>query len=171
MDENNKIEITENICPSEAEIQSCTDKNKDRDNLWEKYRQFYEDKRRQYEKYLREFGEMEQINRETPAELTEKIKNALLIQEYTVAKTLPHNPHQYCLRKKWIGETSFLEVVNIMREFGYVERFYTRLYMVYNVGEFKYWTMGYPLEVTTLINRTTIKRYSFEDFCNLVRNI
>jgi hypothetical protein len=58
-----------------------------------------------------------------------------------------------------------------MREFGYVEWFYNRQFMVYNVGEFKYWTMGYPIEVTTLINRTTIKKYTFEDFCNLVRNI
>jgi hypothetical protein len=94
-----------------------------------------------------------------------------LKQEYVIAKTMPNNPHQYCLRKKWIGDITFGEKVNTMREYGYVEWFYSRQFMVYNVGNFKYWTMGYPIEVTTLINRTTMEKYAFEDFCNLVREI
>jgi hypothetical protein len=149
---------------------SCTDQNKERDNLWEKYRPFYEEKRKQYEEYILKLGTMEQYNRETPSDLAEKIKNALLEQEYVVAKTMPQNPHQYCLRKKWKGDMTFVEIVNAMREYGYVEWFYSRQFMVYNVGEFKYWTMGYPIEVTTLINRTTIVKYTFENFCNLVRS-
>jgi len=171
MNLNDTIISSDNNEPSEAEIQSCIDERGDRDRLWEKYRPFYEKKRKKYEEYLRRFGSMDQNNRETPYEISEKIKNALLQQEYIIAKTLPHNPHQYCLRKKWIGDTPFVEIVNIMREYGYVELFYTRLYMVYNIGEFKYWTMGYPIEVTTLINRTTIKKYSYDDFCYLVRDL
>jgi hypothetical protein len=165
------LTITNNIGPSESEILSCTDQNKDRDNLWTQYRSFYEDKRKQYEESLRELGTMDQHNREIPFDLAEKIKSALLKQEYVVAKTMPNNPHQYCLRKKWIGDITFTETVNTMREYGYVEWFYNRQFMVYNVGELKYWTMGYPIEVTTLINRTTIEKYTFEDFCNLVRGI
>jgi hypothetical protein len=117
-----------NIGPSEVEVQSCIDQNKDRDNLWAQYRQFYEEKRKEYEEYMRELGTMDQHNREIPSDLAEKIKSALLKQEYVVAKTMPNNPYQYCLRRKWIGATTFVETVNIIRKYGYVEWFYKRLF-------------------------------------------
>jgi hypothetical protein len=43
------LEKINNIGPSEAETLSCTDQNKDRDNLWNQYRPFYEEKRKEYE--------------------------------------------------------------------------------------------------------------------------
>ena len=152
--------------PTEEEVL-----NFDRDKLWEKYRQYYEEKRKKFEEYLRQNGNMEQKNRKTPKDIEEKIENALSIQNYTIAKTMPKNPHQYCIRKKWIGYIKFIEVVELMREYGYVENFYDRLFLMFNVGNFKYWTMGYPIKVTTLINRTTIQRYSFDEFCNVVRSM
>jgi len=155
---------SEIIIPTEEIIKNC-----DRDLLWEKYRNFYEIERKEYEKIMKPFADLEQKNKHMPLEIEEKITKALLIQEYKIAKTLPHNPHQYCLRNKWFGDTSFDEIVELMREYGYIEKFYTRYYPMFNIGEYKYWTMGYPLEVTTLINCTTIEKLSFNEFCDKVR--
>jgi hypothetical protein len=43
------LTIINNISPSETEILACTDQNKDRDNLWNQYKPFYEEKRKQSE--------------------------------------------------------------------------------------------------------------------------
>jgi hypothetical protein len=55
--------ISENTGPSEAEILSCTDQDNGRDSLWTQYRPFYEEKRKQYEEYLRALGAIAQHNR------------------------------------------------------------------------------------------------------------
>jgi hypothetical protein len=75
------------------------------------------------------------------------------------AKTMPKIPHAYTLRKNW-EDQRFVDVVNYIREHGRVEEFriyntvkeYTYLY----IGDYKYWTMGAPIEQTILINRARI---------------
>ena len=75
---------------------------------------------------------------------------------WTVAKTMPNNPHAYALRLKWEGPMSFDDAVIFIREHGYIQRHKRSNYTCLNVGEFKYWTMGAPLAITRLINRCAV---------------
>ena len=134
----------------------------DKNILFEKYKPYYDTKQKEYEKELMLMGKMEAVNRDIPAETIEKIQEALDMQKYIIAKT-EANPHQYCLRKNWTGKVLFDEALQIIRDYGYVEWFWKKPYMILNVGEFKYWTMGFPLEVTILINRTKIKSCTREE--------
>jgi hypothetical protein len=72
---------------------------------------------------------------------------------WTFAKTMPANPHWYVVRSKCNDEDAFKAFVVHIREHGYSELFHSREYVCFDVGEFKYWTMGSPLEITTIINR------------------
>jgi len=141
----------------------------DPDELYNNNKAFYDQKQNEYLEELKAMGDMFPENRDTPKEITEMVEKALLSQKYITAKTMPKNPHQYCLRKNWTGELPFEEVVNALRKYGYVEWFWGKPYMLYNIGDFKYWTMGFPIEVTILINRTTIEKYSYEEFCRIAR--
>ena len=41
-------------------------------------------------------------------------------QEWIFAKTRPGNPHEYCLRRRWVGDNGeFAEAVEFIREAGY----------------------------------------------------
>ena len=71
------------------------------------------------------------------------------------AKTMPQNPHEYCLRRE-TDETEFEEFVKLIRREGYQELYWGKMYICYNVGQYKYWTMGEPLEKTILINRAKL---------------
>ena len=71
------------------------------------------------------------------------------------AKTMPENPHEYCLRRE-ADETEFEECVKLIRKEGYQELYEGKNYICYNMGDYKYWTMGYPIEETTLINRARL---------------
>lgn len=86
----------------------------------------------------------------------ERIAALLEAQEWIFAKTMPHNPHHYTLRKKWMQDADFVWVVEMIRRHGYVENFKGRPYTLLNVNGHKYWTMGNPIEETTLINRKEI---------------
>ena len=73
------------------------------------------------------------------------------------AKTMPKNPHEYTVRE-WCfdrgdSDREFEEVVWFIREAGRNERFWRTTYQYYYLGDFKYWTMGAPVEDTTIINR------------------
>jgi hypothetical protein len=134
--------------------------------LYERYRPYYDEKHREYEKELAAMGKMRQENRAIPDHLFALAEEALLLQWYTTAKA-EANPHQYCLRKAWSGDTSFDKVAQIIRDYGYVEWFWKKPYMMLNVGDFKYWSMGWPIEVTILINRTMISPCTRGDLLRL----
>jgi len=134
--------------------------------LYEKYRAFYDGKHKEYERELAAMGKMAQENRDIPAATLDMVREALRLQWYTTAKA-EANPHQYCLRRSWNGNTSFAIVAQAIRDYGYVEWFWKKPYMMLNVGEFKYWTMGWPLDVTVLINRTLIRPCTRADLLRL----
>jgi hypothetical protein len=138
----------------------------DPEYLYEKYRKFYDYKHKEYERELAAMGVMKQENRTIPADILALVKDALRLQRYITAKA-EANPHQYCLRKSWEGYTLFTEVAQIIRDCGYVEWFWKKPYMMLNVGDFKYWTMGWPLDVTVLINRTLINPCTRTDLFRL----
>jgi len=85
------------------------------------------------------------------------IKNETWIFAKTYAKTWPH---EYLVREK-VDEKIFVEFVHFIREQGYKGKFYQIdiTYLDYNNEVF--WTMGSPIDETTIINRCT-KEQSYE---------
>ncbi len=97
----------------------------------------------------------------TPAPQTlDSIRAVLERAEWRFAKTMPENPHWYTLRKAWTDDGAFVEAVEFIRRHGVVERYPDpekgRKYIVLILGEHKYWTMGWPVEKTILINRKPV---------------
>lgn len=90
----------------------------------------------------------------------EQVENCLLAAEYRFAKTMPEHPHYYTLREHWTQPVPFDDVVQFIRDHGYQERYGNQTYTYMNIGPDRYWTMGYPLHVTKLINRARRKDYS-----------
>ena len=74
--------------------------------------------------------------------------------EWTFAKTMPFAPHEYIVKDRCpLSAEEFEYFVNMQREHGIRERWgkYNNPYLY--VDDYKYWTMGAPLEDTTVINR------------------
>lgn len=64
-------------------------------------------------------------------------------------------PHEYTVR----GETADKEFdwfVLYIREHGYRAKYGSRNYTYLEVDGWRYWTMGAPLEATTIINRAEL---------------
>jgi len=80
--------------------------------------------------------------------------------KYIFAKTMPHNPHWYTLRKDW-DSSEFDRAVEFIRKNGIAELFAGRVYTVLYHGKYKYWTMGAPIRKTILINRKEISQTGY----------
>ena len=84
----------------------------------------------------------------------ERLRSIIARCEWTFAKTMPFAPHEYIVKEKCPLTTEEFEYfVNMQREHGVKERWgkYNNLYLY--IDDYKYWTMGAPLEETTVINR------------------
>jgi len=65
-------------------------------------------------------------------------------------------PHEYTVRKWETGAEAtqdFGRFVTYIRRFGSADFYYKIRHIYWVVDEFKYWTMGWPVEETTVINR------------------
>jgi hypothetical protein len=82
-------------------------------------------------------------------------------QNWTYAKTYPKWPHEYIVREN-VDEKLFVELVTFIRKNGYIGRFYKMETTYFDFNEYTYWTMGEPLEVTTIINRC-LKENTYEN--------
>lgn len=60
-------------------------------------------------------------------------------------------PHSYTVRE-WQPDT-FERAVEIIRKYGVPEHFYNKTYIYLYIGNLKYWTMGFPVNETIIINR------------------
>jgi hypothetical protein len=68
-------------------------------------------------------------------------------------------PHEYTVREWEVGEPAnrdFDQFTTFIRRFGYADFFHRLRHLYWVVGEFKYWTMGWPVEETTVINRARV---------------
>ena len=84
----------------------------------------------------------------------DKLRSMIARCEWTFAKTMPFAPHEYFVKEKCPLTTDEFEYfVNMQREYGVKERWgkYNNPYLY--IDDYKYWTMGAPLEDTTVINR------------------
>ena len=75
----------------------------------------------------------------------------------TYAKTWPH---EYIVRDQ-VDEALFIALVEHIRANGYVGKFYKMDITYFDEDGMVYWTMGDPIETTTIINRCT-KEQSYE---------
>ncbi len=83
---------------------------------------------------------------------------SLARQEWIFAKTMPDNPHEYCLRRRWVGDDDgFADAVQLIREAGYETSFEGRPYIQLDIEDHFYWTMGAPVGETILINRKKLE--------------
>jgi hypothetical protein len=80
------------------------------------------------------------------------LREFIASSKWTFAKTMPEWPHEYILRDR-VDETLFQQLVRHIRANGYKGRFYRKSITYYDEDGMVYWTMGAPLEETTVINR------------------
>lgn len=68
-------------------------------------------------------------------------------------------PHEYVVRT-WEtdeqGNLDFSRFVVLIRRCGYADYFYQVRHVYWALDEFIYWTMGWPVEETTVINRARV---------------
>ncbi len=68
-------------------------------------------------------------------------------------------PHEYTVRDWRKGERAnrdFGRFTTFIRRFGYADFFYRARHIYWVIDEFKYWTMGWPVEETVVINRARV---------------
>lgn len=65
-------------------------------------------------------------------------------------------PHWYCVRDEFGNDTLFDEVVKFMRENSRTEYFFKKPFQYFYHDGWKYWTMGNPINETTIINRAKV---------------
>ena len=84
----------------------------------------------------------------------DRLREMIARCEWTFAKTMPFAPHEYIVKERCpLSAEEFEYFVNMQRDHGIRERWgkYNNPYLY--VDDYKYWTMGAPLEDTTVINR------------------
>jgi hypothetical protein len=96
------------------------------------------------------------------------LKSFVVELQRTSAKTYASTwPHDYIVRKR-VDESMFIELVRHIRSHGYEGRFYTKRITYFDEDGLVYWTMGAPIEETTIVNpgRTSRTRVA----CNMGRS-
>ena len=72
---------------------------------------------------------------------------------WVFAKTYAETwPHEYIVRER-VNENLLVELVEHVRTNGYKGYFYKKEIIYFGEDGFVYWTMGAPVEETTIINR------------------
>jgi hypothetical protein len=85
--------------------------------------------------------------------------------QWTFAKTMPEWPHEYLVRDR-VDRVLFEALANHIRQHGIEQRFYQRVLTYFAEDGLLYWTMGEPIEETTIINRCKEE----ESYENRIRN-
>jgi hypothetical protein len=100
------------------------------------------------------------MNGATQGTFSQALRQFVGTETWTYAKTMPTWPHEYIVRDR-VDETLFVELVSHIRTHGYEGRFYKRPITYYDEAGLTYWTMGSPIDETTIINRCP-KENTFE---------
>jgi hypothetical protein len=88
----------------------------------------------------------------------ENIRLFIAKSTWMFAKTMPATPHEYTQRKRAQSDDEFVEFVKHIRAFGYDERFFSKTYRYFDFDGWQYWTMGFDLPTTIIINRAKLNR-------------
>lgn len=82
-------------------------------------------------------------------------------QKWTFAKTYASSwPHEYIVRDS-VDEDLFVQLVRHIRKYGYDGKFYRKNITYFDEEGLVYWTMGEPVDETTIVNRCK-KEQSYE---------
>lgn len=73
-------------------------------------------------------------------------------EAWTFAKTMPKWPHEYLVRER-VDSSLFEDLVRHVRQYGTPGPFYEHTHTYFAEDGLWYWTMGEPVEETTIINR------------------
>jgi hypothetical protein len=98
------------------------------------------------------------MNKKTPKKDELFVRQYIEKVQWKFAKTYAKSaPHSYTIRE-WEPdlENEFERFVLIIRTYGYAERYWSKIHWYFKVEDLKYWTMGFPLERTVVINRAPI---------------
>ena len=91
---------------------------------------------------------------EVPDSLLMTAREYVAEVRWTFAKTMPKHPHEYTVRQHRRDlEHLFVSFAEIIRRYGYVRKWAGRAYVYLDLDGFSYWTMGNPIDETTIINR------------------
>lgn len=86
------------------------------------------------------------------ATLPDHLQRFVASVAWTYAKTMPNWPYEYIVRHR-VDEDLFVELVEHIRVHGYEGRFYRRKLTYFEHDGMVYWTMGAPVQETTIVNR------------------
>lgn len=86
----------------------------------------------------------------------DEIRDFIGSHRWTFAKSMPHIPHEYTLRKHARDDAEFVRFVLHIREVGEVRPWGRYRHTYLDFEGHTYWTMGSPIEETILINREVI---------------
>ena len=79
--------------------------------------------------------------------------------EWIFAKSMPWCPHEYIVRGKCpLTDDEFVHFVSMQREYGVKEHWGKYYFPYLYIDDYKYWTMGAPIEETIIINRAQIDK-------------
>ena len=94
------------------------------------------------------------VNEASVVDLTDaELRKFIQYHKWIFAKSMPDNPHEYTLRANSSSDAMFCRFIMTVRRRGYGKRWYRKTYQYLDVDGWCYWTMGWPLEETILINR------------------
>ncbi len=92
-----------------------------------------------------------------PDKVRRFVNESVWIFAKTYAKTWPH---EYIVKDK-VDKKLFLKLVKHIRTHGYIGKFYKKDIVYFDDQNMVYWTMGAPIEETTIINRCS-KEQTYE---------
>ena len=75
---------------------------------------------------------------------------------WTYARTMPQWPHEYIVRGR-VDDQLFGRLVRHIRAHGREGPFYKRQFIYFEAEGRLYWTMGAPIEDTTVVNRCKVE--------------
>ncbi len=86
-----------------------------------------------------------------------RVRTFIESHEWHFAKTMPHIPHWYCLRKDKSDVEEFLWFARYIKEHGIPGQFYGKTYCYFYLDGYKYWSMDESPEDCDLINRDIVE--------------
>ena len=89
----------------------------------------------------------------------DKLRSMIARCQWTFAKTMPWAPHEYIIRGKCpLTEEEFLYFIDMQRKYGKEERWGKNINPYLYIDDYKYWTMGAPVEDTLVMNRAKVNQ-------------
>ena len=85
-----------------------------------------------------------------------RFRRLVAAHNWKFAKTMQWCPHFYTLRQGFNQDEDFVFMVTFIRKYGKHEKWFNKPRIYLYVDEWKYWTMGSPVDETILINRARI---------------